>query len=65
MLKLPEIMARGERKKVNLAQMFCPLAAVNMHLWFQETMLISDGWGVFSSNSNMSKVSVDLCLVFE
>lgn len=39
---------KGERKKVNLAQMFCPLAAVNMHVWFQETMLISDGWGVFS-----------------
>ena len=39
---------KGERKKMNLAQMFCPLAAVNMQVWFQETMLINDGWGVFS-----------------
>ena len=50
---------------MNLVQMFCPLATVNMQVWFQETMLINDGRSILPQTAIRSQVSVDFCLVFE
>ena len=55
---------KGERKKMNLVQRFCPLATVNMQVWIQETMLVNDGRSILPQTAIRSKVSVDLCLVF-
>ena len=49
---------------MNLVQMFCPLATVNMQVWIQETMLVNDGQSILPQTAIRSKVSVDLCLVF-